>query len=82
MQGTAADIMKIAMIGIEQDLQALGLSSQLLLQVHDELVLEILESERDQVEKIVIERMSQAAQLRVPLDVQIGIGSNWNEAAH
>jgi DNA polymerase-1 len=82
MQGTAADIMKIAMIGIEQDLVALELKSQLLLQVHDELVLEVIESEREQVEKIVIDRMAHAAKLSVPLDVQIGIGSNWNEAAH
>ncbi|MEK7663256.1 MAG: DNA polymerase I [Actinomycetota bacterium] len=82
MQGTAADIMKIAMIGIEQDLVALGLKSQLLLQVHDELVLEVIESEREQVEKIVTDRMSHAAKLRVPLDVQIGVGANWNEAAH
>ena len=82
MQGTAADIMKIAMIGIEEDLQALGLTSQLLLQVHDELVLEIIESEREQVEKIVTDRMAHAAKLSVPLDVQIGIGQNWNEAAH
>lgn len=82
MQGTAADIMKIAMIGIEQDLVALGLKSQLLLQVHDELVLEIVESERQQVEKIVVERMSHAAKLSVPLDVQIGLGRNWNDAAH
>ena len=82
MQGTAADIMKIAMIGIEQDLVALELKSQLLLQVHDELVLEVIESEREQVEKIVTDRMSHAAKLRVPLDVQIGVGANWNEAAH
>ena len=82
MQGTAADIMKIAMIGIEQDLVALELKSQLLLQVHDELVLEVIESEREQVEKIVIDRMAHAAKLSVPLDVQIGIGANWNEAAH
>ena len=70
------------MIGIEQDLVALGLKSQLLLQVHDELVLEVIESEREQVEKIVTDRMSHAAKLRVPLDVQIGVGANWNEAAH
>jgi DNA polymerase I len=82
IQGTAADIMKIAMIGIEQDLVALELKSQLLLQVHDELVLEIIESEREQVEKIVVDRMSHAARLRVPLDVQLGFGMNWNEAAH
>lgn len=82
MQGTAADIMKIAMIGIEQDLVALRLKSQLLLQVHDELVLEVIESEREQVVKIVTDRMSHAAKLRVPLDVQIGVGANWNDAAH
>ncbi len=82
IQGTAADIMKIAMIGIEQDLTGLGLTSRLLLQVHDELVLEIMESERAEVERIVVERMMGAAQLRVPLDVQLGYGANWNEAAH
>lgn len=82
MQGTAADIMKIAMVGIEQDLIALKLKSQLLLQVHDELVLEVIESEREQVEKIVEGRMSHAAKLSVPLEVQIGIGANWNDAAH
>ncbi|MEY4039422.1 MAG: polymerase [Actinomycetota bacterium] len=82
MQGTAADIMKIAMIGIEQDLIALELKSQLLLQVHDELVLEVLDSEREQVEQIVVQRMAHAAQLSVPLDVQLGIGLNWNDAAH
>lgn len=82
MQGTAADIMKIAMIGIEQDLIALDLKSRLLLQVHDELVLEVLDSEREQVEQIVVERMAHAAQLSVPLDVQVGSGLNWNDAAH
>jgi DNA polymerase-1 len=82
IQGTAADIMKIAMVGIEQDLLGLGLRSRLLLQVHDELVLEIMNSERDEVEKIVVERMMGAATLRVPLDVQLGYGANWNDAAH
>jgi DNA polymerase-1 len=74
--------MKIAMIGIEQDMRALNLRSQLLLQVHDELVLEITAEEKDQVIKIVTQRMSQAATLSVPLDVQIGLGQNWNDAAH
>jgi DNA polymerase-1 len=82
IQGTAADIMKIAMVGIEQDLLGLGLRSRLLLQVHDELVLEIMNSEREHVEKIVVERMMGAATLRVPLDVQLGYGANWNDAAH
>lgn len=82
IQGTAADIMKIAMIGIEQDMRALNLRSQLLLQVHDELVLEVTAEEKDQVIEIVTQRMSQAATLSVPLDVQIGLGQNWNDAAH
>lgn len=82
MQGTAADIMKIAMVAVEQDFAGLGLKSRLLLQVHDELVFEVVDSERAEVERIVTERMSTAAELRVPLDVQPGWGLNWNEAAH
>ena len=82
MQGTAADIMKIAMNGIESDLTALDLSSRLLMQVHDELIVEVSHGEWDTVERIVRERMSNAAQLRVPLEVQVGRGSEWNEAAH
>lgn len=82
IQGTAADIMKIAMIGIEQDMRALNLTSQLLLQVHDELVLEVTKEEKQQVVEIVTHRMSEAATLSVPLDVQIGLGQNWNDAAH
>lgn len=82
IQGTAADIMKIAMIGIEQDMRALKLTSQLLLQVHDELVLEVTQEEKQQVIEIVTQRMSDAATLSVPLDVQIGLGLNWNDAAH
>jgi len=82
MQGTAADIMKIAMVAIEQDFAGLGLTSRLLLQVHDELVFEVVDAERSDVERIVTERMSTAAELRVPLDVQPGWGLNWNEAAH
>jgi DNA polymerase-1 len=82
MQGTAADIMKIAMNGIESDLTALDLSSRLLMQVHDELIVEVSNGEWDTVERIVRERMSNAAQLRVPLEVQVGRGSEWNEAAH
>ncbi|GAB2819203.1 DNA polymerase I [Alpinimonas psychrophila] len=82
MQGTAADIMKIAMFGIEQDIANLDLKSRLLLQVHDELVLEVFEGEWDVVEKLVVDRMENAAKLSVPLDVQVGKGQNWNEAAH
>ena len=82
MQGTAADIMKIAMNGIESDLTALDLSSRLLMQVHDELIVEVAHGEWETVERIVRERMANAAQLRVPLEVQVGRGSEWNEAAH
>lgn len=82
MQGTAADIMKIAMNGIETELVSLRLTSQLLLQVHDELVLEIAPGELEQVQEIVTRHMSSAAELRVPLSVQVGVGATWNSAAH
>ena len=82
IQGSAADIMKIAMIGVAHDLREHNLSSRLLLQVHDELVLEVAPGERDAVEGIVRDRMSSAAELAVPLDVQVGVGGDWNDAAH
>jgi len=82
IQGSAADIMKIAMIGVADDLHAQSLHSRLLLQVHDELVLEVAPGERDAVEAIVRERMGRAAELAVPLDVQVGVGANWDDAAH
>ena len=82
MQGTAADIMKIAMNGIEADLTSLSMSSRLLMQVHDELIVEVAHGEWESVERIVRDRMSHAATLRVPLDVQVGRGHEWNEAAH
>ncbi len=82
IQGTAADIIKIAMRDIFADIQAQGLNSRMVLQVHDELVCEVVQGERDAVEKIVVARMAGAASLLVPLDVQVGWGSNWDEAAH
>jgi DNA polymerase-1 len=82
IQGTAADIMKIAMVAIEQELRGRDLSSRLLLQVHDELVLEVAPGEWDDVEQLVVHHMMHATDLRVPLDVQVGRGLNWNEAAH
>jgi DNA polymerase-1 len=82
IQGTAADIMKIAMVAIEQELRGRDLSSRLLLQVHDELVLEVAPGEWDDVEQLVVHHMMHATELRVPLDVQVGRGLNWNEAAH
>lgn len=82
IQGTAADIIKIAMRDIFADIHAQGLNSRMVLQVHDELVCEVVQGERDAVEKIVVARMAGAASLLVPLDVQVGWGSNWDEAAH
>ncbi len=82
IQGSAADIMKFAMIGIDSDLREQGLQARMLMQVHDELVFEVHEGEWDALESIVTGRMAGAAQLSVPLDVQVGRGENWDEAAH
>jgi DNA polymerase I len=82
IQGSAADIMKIALFHIHDDLRADGLSSRILLQIHDELVVEVAAGEWDDVERIVRGRMGDAAALSVPLDVQIGRGADWNEAGH
>lgn len=82
IQGSAADIMKIAMLGIAGDLIDGGLQSRMLLQVHDELIFEVAPGEWDALEAIVRTRMAGAADLRVPLDVQIGRGANWDAAAH
>jgi DNA polymerase I len=82
IQGSAADIMKIALFRIHDELQQDDLASRVLLQIHDELVVEVAPGEWDRVERIVRTRMGDAAQLSVPLDVQIGRGSDWNEAGH
>lgn len=82
IQGSAADLMKRAMLGVSSELTSQGLKSRMLLQVHDELVLEVAHGEREAVEKLVAEQMGSAAQLTVPLDVQIGVGSSWYEAGH
>ncbi|PPF86314.1 DNA polymerase I [Subtercola sp. Z020] len=82
IQGTAADILKIAMVNIAADLASHDLQSRMLLQVHDELVFDVYPGEWDALAAIVTSRMSTAATLKVPLDVQLGRGQNWNEAAH
>ena len=82
IQGSAADIMKIALFHIHDDIRSEGLASRVLLQIHDELVVEVAPGEWDAAERIVRTRMGDAADLTVPLDVQVGRGSNWNEAAH
>ncbi|PJJ63167.1 DNA polymerase I [Compostimonas suwonensis] len=82
IQGSAADIMKIAMFSIERELEQAEMASRMLLQVHDELVFEVAEGEWDALSEIVSTRMASAAELKVPLDVQIGRGPNWDAAAH
>jgi DNA polymerase I len=82
IQGSAADILKIAMLGIADDLRKGGFESNLLMQVHDELVFEVAAGELESLTTIVRDRMGNAAPLRVPLDVQIGTGDNWDQAAH
>lgn len=82
IQGSAADIMKIAMLGIAGDMIDQELSSRMLLQVHDELIFEVAHGEWDALEAIVRQRMAHAADLAVPLEVQVGRGHNWDAAAH
>jgi DNA polymerase-1 len=82
IQGSAADILKIAMLGVADDLREKGLGSRLLLQVHDELVFEVAPDELEALTSVVRERMGGAATLLVPLEVQIGTGPNWDAAAH
>ena len=80
MQGTAADIIKRAMVAVDNWLQSSGLDARVILQVHDELVLEVREDLVDQVREEIRPHMSGAAQLDVPLLVDVGIGANWDEA--
>ncbi|MDN5759216.1 MAG: DNA polymerase, partial [Tomitella sp.] len=82
IQGSAADIIKVAMINLQRSLVREGLRSRVLLQVHDELVLEIADAERDHVERLLRNEMSGVIDLSVPLDVSIGAGRSWDEAAH
>lgn len=82
IQGSAADIMKLAMVGVEREISAQGLESRMLLTVHDELIFEVASGESDALEVLVRDRMANAAELLVPLDVQIGRGANWEDAAH
>jgi len=82
IQGSAADIIKLAMLGVGQALEAQHLRSRLLLQIHDELVLEVAPGEREQVEELVRTEMAGAAQLDVPLDVSVGVGPDWQTAGH
>jgi len=80
MQGTAADLIKLAMIAVQDWLDQSGLKTRLILQVHDELVLEVPETELAEVKDRLPLLMSKAATLQVPLEVEIGVGTNWDEA--
>ena len=80
IQGTAADIMKIAMIRVDRRLREEGLSARIILQVHDELLVEAPEAEAVRVKALLEEEMSGAASFDVPLAVEVGIGTNWLDA--
>ena len=82
MQGSAADIIKVAMLRIDSALRDSGLRSRMLLQVHDELVFEVGTGERDDLEALVRREMGAAYELSVPLDVSIGVGRDWDAADH
>jgi DNA polymerase-1 len=82
IQGSAADLIKVAMLDVEKALVAEGLRSRMLLQVHDELVFEVAPGETEALTALVRARMGGAAELTVPLDVSVGTGRSWHEAAH
>lgn len=82
IQGSAADLIKVAMLHVQRAIEAEGLRSRMLLQVHDELVLEVATGERDRLDALVREQMGAAADLAVPLDVSVGTGHSWHDAAH
>ncbi|MPZ84346.1 MAG: DNA polymerase I [Actinophytocola sp.] len=82
IQGSAADIIKVAMLNVDRELRSASLRTRMLLQVHDELVLEVAEGERDTAESLVRKGMGSAYKLDVPLDVSVGFGRSWNDAAH
>ena len=80
VQGSAADIMKIAMINTHRSLKKSGLKAKLTLQVHDELIVDTPKNETDKVTKLLTKSMQEAANLDVPLEVDIGMGNNWDQA--
>ncbi|NBP11915.1 MAG: DNA polymerase I [Actinobacteria bacterium] len=82
IQGSAADIIKVAMLNVEKAMRSEKLSSRLLLQVHDELIFEIAKGEHEVMEALVRKQMGSAFELKAPLDVNIGFGKSWDLAAH
>ena len=82
IQGSAADIIKVAMIKVDRELRAQGMATRLLLQVHDELVLEVAPGEAAAAELVLREQMGAATAMSVPLDVSVGTGASWQDAGH
>jgi DNA polymerase-1 len=82
IQGTAADIIKVAMINVHRAMREAGLRSRMLLQIHDELLFEVADGERETLEALAREQMSAAIALSVPLEVSVGVGHSWDSAAH
>ena len=78
----AADIIKVAMLNVDTALKSADLKSRMLLQVHDELLFEVADGERDALEKLVRDQMGNAYALDVPLEVSVGYGRSWDTAAH
>ncbi|MBB2912941.1 DNA polymerase-1 [Streptosporangium becharense] len=82
IQGSAADIIKVAMLNVHRALKEAGLTSRMLLQVHDELVFEVAPGELEPLRELVVGRMNAACSLRVPLEVSVGVGRTWEDAGH
>jgi DNA polymerase-1 len=80
IQGSAADIIKVAMINIQRKLKEKQFKSKMLLQVHDELIFDVLKEELEDLKALIKHEMENAFKLEVPLDVEIGVGENWLEA--
>jgi DNA polymerase-1 len=80
IQGTQADMIKIAMVRIHDRIAAEGLRSRMILQVHDELVFEVADDERDAMAAIAREEMANALPLEVPIEIEVGFGDNWLDA--
>ena len=82
IQGSAADLVKVAMLNVDRGLKAADMKTRILLQVHDELVLEVGPGESERATELIRDQMAQAADLSVPLAVSVGLGRSWHDAAH
>jgi DNA polymerase-1 len=80
MQGTAADLIKLAMVAVQDWLEAEKLGTKMIMQVHDELVLEVPDAELELIKQKLPELMAGVAQLKVPLIAEVGVGANWDQA--